>query len=128
MEAPATVPADGAEEWALRAPGGQRIVVPPSGLVLGREAAGAQWLDDRTSRRHARVEPHVTGLRVCDLRSRNGTRLDLRPVGSGGDVARAGQELTIGGTTFRIERLSVESAPTDRLETHRRPAGGRRVR
>jgi len=112
---PPTEPAEDDDVWVLRAADGKPLVVPPLGFVLGRGAAAAERLDSRTSRRHALVQPHPSGLRVSDLESRNGTQLDRRPVRSSGEIARAGQELRIGRTTFRIERLSLADAQTVRL-------------
>jgi Transglycosylase SLT domain/FHA domain len=73
-------------------------------LVLGRDS-GCDWvLDDaRVSREHARIEPGDGEHFVVDLGSRNGTRVNGRPVA--GEVAlRDGDVLDLGGgVTLRYE-------------------------
>ena len=75
-------------------------------ITIGRDdaVAGACITIDRyISRKHARLYEEAGGLRLADLESRNGTRIDGRPVSSPADLA-VGQPFTVGRTTLRVVR------------------------
>ncbi len=80
-----------------------------SPMVVGRAFSSDIPLFDPTiSRRHAELECDVTGLRVRDLGSSNGTYLNGNRV----DAARAsaGDLLTFGKVAFRVNEISVKEA------------------
>ncbi|MFO0680035.1 MAG: FHA domain-containing protein [Polyangiaceae bacterium] len=76
-----------------------RVALPRVGrVVLGRGESATVDLGDRAaSRAHAEVTCDVTGLRIQDLGSHNGTRLNGRPL-DGGAGLRRGDTVTIGST------------------------------
>ena len=79
-------------------------------LLVGAAADCDLVLADPTvSRHHARVWPVAGGLRVCDLGSRNGTRIDGQPLAGEGMLA-AGAVLDLGDVSLRVERLAAGDA------------------
>lgn len=75
-------------------------------ITIGRDdaVAGACITIDRyISRKHARLYEEAGGLRLADLESRNGTKIDGRPVSAPEDLA-VGQPFTVGRTTLRVVR------------------------
>jgi hypothetical protein len=67
--------------------------------VLGRgQEADVQVADTAVSRRHAELRLEPGGVRVVDLRSTNGTRVNGVPVGDA--VLRDGDRLEVGSTTL----------------------------
>jgi len=71
-------------------------------LEAGREAAGIPLgFDTASSRRHATFSPAAGGVQVTDLGSTNGTFVNGQRVQNA--VLRSGDEVRIGGTTFRLE-------------------------
>lgn len=80
---------------------GQRfpVLVP---CEIGRETPTVPLgFDSMASRRHASLQPQPGGLLVTDLGSKNGTLVNGQPVQS--QLARAGDTIQIGSTTFRVE-------------------------
>lgn len=80
---------------------GQRF---PVGMAadLGRESAVVPMsADTMASRRHARVEPDPSGLRITDLGSTNGTWANGQRVQT--QLLRRGDILKIGSSEFRVE-------------------------
>lgn len=81
--------------------------------VVGRGAGCDLRIDDsRVSRRHARIESvrgagGREGWRLSDLGSKNGLRLDGRPVTAPVDLPKAAW-LSLGGLLARFERLSEQ--------------------
>ncbi len=75
-------------------------------IVIGRDDAVATAclaLDRYVSRRHAVVRAAGDGLMLCDLESRNGTRLD--GIAVHGDVQlAAGTPFVVGRTVLRVTR------------------------
>jgi pSer/pThr/pTyr-binding forkhead associated (FHA) protein len=75
-------------------------------ITIGRDDAAAEAclaLDRYVSRRHARLSIEADSIRLVDLRSRNGTRLDGKPVT--GEVALpVGVPFIVGRTTLRVTR------------------------
>lgn len=81
---------------------GQRFAVASS-LDVGRDAPGLPLgFDNQASRRHANVAPMPSGLQIQDLGSTNGTFVNGQRVQT--VVAQPGDTVTIGSTTFRVER------------------------
>jgi len=95
----------------FKSPDGQAQEMPLEGrVVIGRSAACAVRVEDgRVSRRHAEVSRQGDAFVVKDLGSRNGTRLNGRPVTS----ARLayGDEIGVGNTCV----LFVERALSERV-------------
>lgn len=83
--------------------------VTPGRVFVGTGPACALPLRDRTiSRRHLALEAEETRLRVTDLGSKNGTRVNELAVR---DVLLAGGErIVIGGTTLGVTRLHATTA------------------
>ena len=75
-------------------------------ITIGRDdglAEACLALDRYVSRRHARLEIDSGAIRLTDLRSRNGTRLDGKAVV--GDVPLpVGVPFVVGRTTLRVTR------------------------
>ena len=75
-------------------------------ITIGRDDAVAQAclaLDRYVSRRHARLQISRGAIRLEDLRSRNGTRLEGKPVV--GEVALpVGTPFIVGRTVLRVTR------------------------
>lgn len=74
-------------------------------LVLGRgEMATWVLLDPDLSRTHATVDRRADGVRICDLGSKNGTRVNGRSVGVGppGVLLGDGAVITMGETQVRF--------------------------
>lgn len=80
---------------------GQRFAVAAP-LEVGREGSGlAVHGDQQASRRHALVSPAPDGLALTDLGSTNGTFLNGQKITNA--VAKRGDTVTIGASTFRVE-------------------------
>jgi pSer/pThr/pTyr-binding forkhead associated (FHA) protein len=75
-------------------------------ITIGRDDALAQAclaLDRYVSREHARLQIDAGAIRLVDLRSRNGTRLQGKPVV--GEVALPfGVPFVVGRTILRVTR------------------------
>ncbi len=75
-------------------------------ITIGRDDAVAEAclaLDRYVSRQHAQLKIVSDSVRLVDLRSRNGTRLDGRPVV--GEVALpVGVPFVVGRTVLRVTR------------------------
>ncbi len=75
-------------------------------ITIGRDDALAEAclaLDRYVSRRHARLEIDSGAIRLTDLRSRNGTRLDGKAV-VGYVPLPVGVPFVVGRTTLRVTR------------------------
>jgi pSer/pThr/pTyr-binding forkhead associated (FHA) protein len=75
-------------------------------ITIGRDdtVAGACITIDRyISRKHARLYMEGEELRLTDLESRNGTRIDGRPVASP-ELLTVGQTFMVGRTTLRVTK------------------------
>lgn len=83
--------------------GARRALAPPeSALVIGRgDAAGWVILDADLSKTHAEIRRGWDGVRVFDLDSKNGTRVDRARVGEGGAELRDGAILELGALVLR---------------------------
>jgi len=81
---------------------GRTYIVPPGTTTVGRSADNDIVLESPdVSRRHARIECTVNGVRIHDLNSTNGTRVNHEPVRVA-DV-ESGDEITFGGQRMAIE-------------------------
>jgi two-component system response regulator HydG len=93
---------------------GATFVVPTGSVsraYVGKSQACEIRLDDElVSRRHAALEVMGARLRITDLESTNGTRLNGCEIVDA--YAKAGDTFTVGGTTLRIDRRPVEHAGT----------------
>ena len=75
-------------------------------ITIGRDnaVAGACITIDRyISRKHAKLYEEGGDLQLADLVSRNGTRIEGRPVASPEAIA-VGQPFTVGRTTLRVSK------------------------
>lgn len=83
---------------------GKRTLAPPeSTLVIGR-GDEANWIivDDDLSRTHAEVRRSWDGVRIADLRSKNGTMVDGVRVGPDGAALRDGAVIELGKVVMRF--------------------------
>lgn len=81
---------------------GRTYIVPPGSTSIGRSPDNDIVLDSPdVSRRHARIDCTQAGIRVHDLNSTNGTRLNGDPIRVA-DV-RGHDEIAFGGQRFVIE-------------------------
>ncbi len=101
-------------EWALvryiGQPIGELILLPPSGLTIGRSQENLLWLDEpEVSRRHARLDLVQAGERVelRDLDSTNGLYVNGRKVEArtAPVLLRSGDVLRVGGHAFKLKRM-----------------------
>ncbi|HZZ64962.1 MAG TPA: FHA domain-containing protein [Candidatus Baltobacteraceae bacterium] len=75
-------------------------------IVIGRDeslAGACISLDRYVSRRHARLRRQAGQLLLADLDSRNGTRIDDRPV-QGEQRLEIGAPFQVGRTVLRVTR------------------------
>jgi hypothetical protein len=88
---------------ALLLVGGRRLVLAPTGAVLGRSRECDVVLDDSgISRRHAQIRPHSGGWTIEDLRSTNGLRVNGRRVTAPTPLNR-GDRIEMGSTEIAFE-------------------------
>lgn len=88
-------------------------------MIIGRgESASWILLDPDLSRNHAAVERHADGFRIVDMRSKNGTKVNGRPVGivSPGVALEDGAIITLGDT--RIKFVDPTAAMLAELEAN----------
>ncbi len=78
--------------------GARRMLAPPDSLlVIGRGDEAGWIVDDRDlSRAHAEIRRGWDGVRVVDLGSKNGTRVDGERVGEGGAELHDGARVELG--------------------------------
>lgn len=83
--------------------GARRALAPPESLlVIGRgDAAGWAIPDGDLSKVHAEIRRSWDGVRVIDLESKNGTRVDGERVGEHGAELRDGALLELGKLALR---------------------------
>ena len=83
--------------------GERRVLVPPSGAVLGRSRECDIVLDDAgVSRRHAEIRPTEDGWMLIDLGSTNGVRINDRAL-RGKHELRLGDRIELGATELVFE-------------------------
>jgi|GEM_PF-4022816 len=106
-----------------------RRVVLEGVVEIGRECDGEQVADDEVSRRHLKLVPSPTGLRVFDLGSSNGTQVNgvriseptvLKP----GDVVRLGKtEVMVGAPPpVVVKPATATLGPAAAARTTSKPA------
>jgi hypothetical protein len=82
---------------------GQRLVVGPAGVTLGRSRQCDVVLNDpNVSRQHAEIRPRGGSWVLTDLGSTNGSRINGRTV-EGTEVVKPGDEIELGATVLRFE-------------------------
>jgi predicted component of type VI protein secretion system len=81
----------------------RRLPPPESALVIGR-GDDASWVlvDEDLSRLHAEIRRGWDGVRVIDLDSKNGTKLDGIAVGRDGAALRDGALVELGSVVLRF--------------------------
>ena len=95
----------------LRDPGGERIQVAATEVVVGRSSdAGLRLVDPDISRRHCRLEFSAGVWRVFDLASTNGVYLNGRRIHEAALIP--GDRLRVGGAEFVV----MHSSPTRSLK------------
>ena len=83
---------------------GKRVVVGPSGAVLGRSRECDVVVDDaNVSRKHAEIRPGPHGWTIGDLGSTNGTRVNGRSVGGGAHPLEPGDQVELGTAVVSFE-------------------------
>ena len=88
---------------ALLLVGGRRVLVPPSGGVIGRSRDCDIVLEDAgVSRRHAEIRPSGQGWAVQDLGSTNGVLVNGRALHGIAELT-AGDSIEIGSTQMLFE-------------------------
>jgi S-DNA-T family DNA segregation ATPase FtsK/SpoIIIE len=124
----AAPPPTGGPTPSLRVTGGpdagRTCPIGPSGVVVGRGVAADLPLDDPdVSRQHCRLEPGMTGWRVVDLHSANGTTVDgvAVPSGAVGVQLSPGAVLRVGRSALALVADTAVSPPV-------RPTGDGRAR
>ncbi len=96
-------------------PGGGRAWPVERAMTIGRDPASDIVIDyPEVSRRHARVEPHPSGLRLIDHQSTNGLKVGGRRVAEAileaGTVARIGDDL---GSSVSLSCVRDGGLPAD---------------
>ncbi len=87
----------------LLAVDGKRMVVPPSGGVIGRSRDCEVVLaDTNVSRKHAELRPSAEGWTIVDLGSTNGVRVNRRSI-AGPQALSTGDRIEIGKTELVFE-------------------------
>ena len=95
-------------------PDTRTIVLESGSVTLGRDAGNQIVLEDESvSRIHARLDCTETGVELSDLGSRNGTFVNGERFSSGPLVP--GDEVVIGGTSWRFEAAGSPPPPTGLL-------------
>jgi DNA-binding NtrC family response regulator len=103
-------------------PGKGSTFVVPAGeatrVYLGKSQASHVRIDDPlVSRRHAALEVARNRLRITDLESTNGTRLNGTEIVDA--FGKAGDTLTIGNTSLRIDRRVAERRDSTPVQASR---------
>ncbi len=82
---------------------GRRIVVDRAELYLGRSSSNDVHIpDEELSRKHCRIELGKEGLRLSDLNSANGTRVNGAAVGDEPVGLKDGDVIEVGATVMRV--------------------------
>ena len=87
-------------------------------MTIGRAATNHLVIaDPKVSRLHARIERADAGVRIVDLKSGNGTRLNGEKIDS--ETLLAGDRLWIGSMLIRVEMIEVSGAETGKRPSSR---------
>ena len=93
---------------------GRTFGIPPEGAIIGRGETATILLADRIlSRRHAQVTLDADGVRVVDLESANGTRVNGEPA-HGATTLRPGDIIEVGASRLRLEVASDATVVEER--------------
>jgi pSer/pThr/pTyr-binding forkhead associated (FHA) protein len=80
------------------------ILLDLAAVVVGRDRwCNVQINSHRVSRRHCRLAPNPDGVRVLDLASKNGTRINGQRLTEG--MLRPGDVLAIADCCYRLEQV-----------------------
>ena len=95
----------------------QREVVPEGEVTIGRGDGNTIVIEDsRISREHAILTPDVSGHRIRDMGSRNGTRVNGKQPAAEGQLLRNGANIALGGNqvllSYYTEDVTVTAADT----------------
>ncbi len=94
--------------------------------VIGRKAGCDIRIDNPAiSRRHAQLEVLIDGaVRVKDLNSKNGTRINKKPVQAGGTLLQAGDRLNLGDVCLALvsEDVPVPCIPDSEMTVSDKPS------
>lgn len=109
--------------------GARRMLAPPeSTLVIGR-GDEAHWIltDEDLSRAHAEIRRGWDGIRIVDLGSKNGTKVDGEPVEAEGLMLSDGATIELGKVVMRFrdpaeKHLRGGSSPAARATGRQRAA------
>jgi Protein of unknown function (DUF3662)/FHA domain len=90
-------------QTALLVLDGNRLVVGPAGVTLGRSRQCDIVLDDpNVSRQHAEIRPRGDSWVLTDLGSTNGSLLNGRRI-DGPEVVKPGDEIELGASVMKFE-------------------------
>jgi class 3 adenylate cyclase len=89
-----------------------RLLVDGQPIEVGRDCAGILLTDPQISRRHLRLERHDNTVRVTDLDSTNGTRVNGDRI-RGAHLLQPGQVIQLGATTIALITAAAEADPRD---------------
>jgi Protein of unknown function (DUF3662)/FHA domain len=90
-------------QTALLVLDGNRVVVGPAGVTLGRSRQCDIVLDDpNVSRQHAEIRPRGDSWVLTDLGSTNGSLLNGRQI-DGPEVVKPGDEIELGASVMKFE-------------------------
>jgi serine/threonine-protein kinase len=93
---------------------GRTFAIPPEGAIIGRgETATILLADKILSRRHAQVTLDPDGVRIVDLESANGTRVNGQPA-QGVTTLRPGDIIEAGASRLRLEAVSDATVVEER--------------
>ncbi|MHC4440974.1 MAG: FHA domain-containing protein [Planctomycetota bacterium] len=103
----------------ITTPKNTRVIELPDELaVLGRQKDNDIIIEDKlASRRHCSLQPYEDAFILCDLDSRNGTRIKNKPIDKA--VIKDGDIFRIGRTKLRIFK---DSAPLVELIDESQPS------
>ena len=105
----------------VRTPQGQRrYELPSTGLTIGRADDNQLVIhDDLLSRRHCVIEVHAGDFRIRDLKSRNGTKINRKPLADQASPLVNGDIIRIGSTEITYidldAPLSLSEVPAEAI-------------
>jgi class 3 adenylate cyclase len=98
----------------IREPGRSplRLLLSGPPIEVGRDCPGVLLTDPQISRRHVELQQISGAVRVTDLGSTNGTRIDGMPM-KGTHVLEPGQIVQLGATTIALDEAAPASFGTE---------------